>query len=195
MFNIEWADGLTREWVEQNVDLRAARLTGEDPRFNPPSSQKTAPAQWSAVEGMWRMNRWGECAVLLRVPVLCAEPAEGDWYYALRYPETQVYIQWMREGHMPPPVSLSRHDKGHLFYANRRRWLAAREAGISTWLAWYWGPCHETERSCGRWWFPEFSDHYPADYRYRLSVGMNPAKDMNKYVYSRLVRAGIATAA
>ena len=192
MYDVDWADSLSREWVEQNVDLRSARLTDEDPQFNPRSTVKDKPAQWTGVEGMWRMDWQGQCAVLLNVPVLIAEPGEREWEWAINYPETRQYIEWFRHGHMPPPVGLMRNDAGKLTYLNRRRWLAARAAGVQSWLAWYWGPCHEDRFCIGKWWFPEFSDHYPADYRHRLSVGMDPAKSMDKYVYGRLVRAGIA---
>jgi len=192
MFDIEWADGLSREWVEQNVDLRSARFTDEDPQWNPRPNRHDKPAEWYGIEGMWRMSWQGECGVLLRVPVLCAEPAENEWQYAINYPETRQYIEWFKQGIMPPPVCLMRHVDGHLLYNNRRRWLAARAAGVGSWLAWYWGSCHEERCAIGKWWFPEFSDHYVGDYHHRKSLGMDPAKSMDKYVYQRLQRAGIA---
>jgi len=192
VLDIQWADSLSREWVEQNVDLRAARLTGKDPQWFPRPSRRDTPAQWTGVEGMWRMDWQGQCAVLLRVPVLCAQPSEREWEWAINYPETQVYIGWMKQGYMPPPVCLTRYESGGLAYVNRRRWLAARAAGVESWLVWYWGYCHEERFCIGRWWLPEWSGHYVADYHHRLSVGMDPAKTMDKYVYRRLVRAGIA---
>jgi len=142
MYDVDWADSLSREWVEQNVDLRSARLTDEDPQFNPRSTVKDKSAQWNGIEGMWRMDWQGVCAVLVRVPVLIAAPSEREWEYAINYPETRQYIEWFRAGYMAPPVSLMRNNAGELTYMNRRRWLAARAAGLRCWLACYWGLCH-----------------------------------------------------
>ena len=191
MFDIEWADGISMEWIEQNVDLRAALTVEEDPQYHPPSTYSRSPAQWAGEAGMWRMDWQGQCAVLLRVPVLCAEPGEKGWDHVINTTETQQYIAWMRQGIMPPPVGLMRNDASRLTYLNRRRWLAARAAGVESWLAWYWGACRK-DRFIGVWWFPERSPHYPADYRHRLSLGWDPSKSMDRYVYGRLVRAGIA---
>ena len=61
---------------------------------------------------------------------------------ALTLATTRQYIEWFKQGHKPPPISVVRHVRGgHLVSCNRRRWLAAREAGVETLKCWY-SPTH-----------------------------------------------------
>jgi hypothetical protein len=85
--------------------------------------------------------RWeqqlGDVFILVRVPIDQCQPGEQEWNRALRLKTTQQYIKWFQKGHRPPPITIVEHRSGKLVSLNRRRWLAAREAGIETLLAWY----------------------------------------------------------
>ena len=49
-----------------------------------------------------------------------------------KMPSTQQYIEWYREGHLPPPVNVVvRQEDGSHFVTDRRRMVAAIEAGIN----------------------------------------------------------------
>lgn len=193
MYTVDWADRLSLEWVEQNVDFDLARQNDRDPQFNPRNNQMKEPARWTGHAGMWRIDNDGQCAVLIRVPVLCATPGEKDWEYASRYPETLQYAEWMRQGIMPPPVGMLRHVNGDLILLNRRRWLAARAAGVQDWLVWYWGPPHEVHCSRSRWWFPDKSEYHVSQYKSIAQAGGNVRRSLGDFAFGRMQAAGIAT--
>ena len=87
--------------------------------------------------GTWRFDpATGQFEILVELQldqIFPSEP-EGDielWQgYAL-------YARWAREGRHPPPITVVRHVKGHLVSLNRRRVLAAKDAGKKTILAWF----------------------------------------------------------
>lgn len=192
MPTVEWADSLSLEWVEKNVNLSAARATDDEPQWNPLPTKYAKPAKWSGTLGTWRMDKDGQCAVLIEVPVLCATPGEPDWEYASRYPETQQYAEWMRQGIMPPPVGMLRHVDGPLVLLNRRRWLAARMAGVQKWWVWYWGPPHEVHCARSRWWFPDKSDFHVGQYRRIIETGGDARRSLGDFTFGRMQAAGIA---
>ena len=141
------ADKITIEWILANVNLEQARSNYEPmPR---PNSQVRHEFEMPVL-GTWRVNDWNEVEVLIEIPVADFKPSEQEWDLALRYPETQLYIQWQRAGHVPPPLSVVRGDRGNLITQNRRRWLAAREAGVKTLRCWY-SPTHPQRCVSAKW--------------------------------------------
>lgn len=52
-------------------------------------------------------------------------------------PDYQLYVQWLEEGREPPPIVVVRHVNGELHSLNRRRVMAARDAGRNTILVWF----------------------------------------------------------
>jgi hypothetical protein len=86
-------------------------------------------------EGTIRADKWGELSVLRWLPVdglaitEAAFPVEGREDY-------QQYVEWAKAGKPPPPISVSRHADGHLVSHDRRRLLAAREAGMDRIPSW-----------------------------------------------------------
>ena len=132
---VEQANQIASDWPAQNVDIEKAK------------------AQWLAIQpppnciepykfdmpplGTWRYERFEGFSVLVEIPVDAMEAAEGHWESALRRPDTQLYIQWQREGREPPPPFVIMSKNGKLLCLDRRRWLAAREAGVKTLKCWY----------------------------------------------------------
>lgn len=149
---IEQADKIEMDWIAENVDLEAAREAFEyQPR---PNNQKRHKFTMPAL-GTWRVDPYGEIQVLVEIPVADCPPSEGEWDTALRYSTTRKYIEWQREGHEPPPPVVIRTAVvngrgGNLRSQNRRRWLAAREAGIATLKCWY-SPTHPEHCASPKW--------------------------------------------
>lgn len=144
MFTIPQADQITQEWVEENVDLERARQVCLD-RPMRSESQKLTLLDYKP-EYEWMIDdTLGDVEVLTEVAVSDVEPGEKDWDRALMYETTRQYIEWFQEGHEPPPITVVRHVDGSLISANRRRWLAARAAGVKTLKCWY-SPTSETGR-------------------------------------------------
>jgi hypothetical protein len=56
-----------------------------------------------------------------------------------RHPTFDRYVGWYRQGLVPPPLFVAESDKvpGRLLTTNRRRALAAQEAGVAAVPAWY----------------------------------------------------------
>lgn len=144
---VEEADKITMDWIAKNVEIEAARLTYTP---QPPPNQRTRHRFTMPSPGTWRVDPYGGIEVLVEIPIRQFQPSEGDWDSALRWPETQDYIQWQKEGHEPPPLSVIRTASGKLRSCNRRRWLAAREAGIKTLKCWY-SPTHPEHCSSPKW--------------------------------------------
>jgi hypothetical protein len=142
------ADKVDMTWVAQHIDLEQARANYMPiPRNNLRTRhQFTIP-----LLGTWQMDDWGQMSVLVDIPVDQFQPGEGEWDIALNYPETQLYIQWQREGHEPPPLTVVTTDKGNLCSCNRRRWLAAREAGVKSLKCWY-SPTHPDHCASPKFW-------------------------------------------
>lgn len=144
---VEKANQVSMAWIAENVDLDEARKNYQpQPRNNAQTRhQFTMPPL-----GTWRVDPWDEMSVLVEIPINQFQPSEGDWDMALRYPETQLYIQWQREGHEPPPLSLIMTNNGNLRTLNRRRWLAARESGVKVLKCWY-SPSHPIHFASPKW--------------------------------------------
>lgn len=53
-----------------------------------------------------------------------------------KHPTFARYVEMARAGHEPPPISVAVSDDGQLVSRNRRRVLAAKEAGLKTLKAW-----------------------------------------------------------
>lgn len=53
-----------------------------------------------------------------------------------RHRTYEQYVKWAKEGKQPPPINVVKHTKGHWVATNRRRVLAARDAGLKKILAW-----------------------------------------------------------
>ena len=49
----------------------------------------------------------------------------------------QKYLEWAKEGKIPPPIHVVRHIEGELRSTNRRRLMAANEAGVKQILGWF----------------------------------------------------------
>ena len=86
--------------------------------------------------GTWKLDPFlSEFSVLTELPLADVEPLEpeGDIKCWPGYP---LYVQWARDGLQLPPISVIRNKKGQLRSLNRRRVLAAKDAGLRTILAW-----------------------------------------------------------
>ena len=87
--------------------------------------------------GTWRQDpSFGEFEVLVEMSldqITPGEPEEGikNWK---GYP---LYVKWAKEGKEAPAIRVVRHIDGHLASCNRRRVLAAKDAGLETITAWF----------------------------------------------------------
>jgi hypothetical protein len=149
---VEAADKIEMAWIRSSVDIEQAKAA-----YMPqPRPNKRSRHQFEMPPlGTWVVNPWGGIEVLVEIPVDQFQPSEGEWDFALRYPETQDYIQWQRDGHEPPPLSVIRTARingrgGNLRSCNRRRWLAAREAGVKSLKCWY-SPTHPDHCASPKW--------------------------------------------
>mgnify|MGYP000234515596 CR=1 FL=1 len=114
------------ELVARHVNVPISSMTPADPTGLPLGSIRVAP--------------YGEADqryvdVLREVPVdslLIAEPEDN----IRRSPEYQQYVEWAREGREAPAIQVNENERGELVSANRRRALAAKEAGLQTVKAW-----------------------------------------------------------
>jgi hypothetical protein len=133
------ADVLTMEVVESLVDWdKAAEMDRLDVTPRRESAKLRRPENvLPSYEWRWDRDCLGDVWALVEIGIDEVTPAEQEWEHALRYETTQQYITWYKQGYLPPPISVVRHKQGHLVSLNRRRWLAAREAGVSKLLAWY----------------------------------------------------------
>jgi hypothetical protein len=190
MFNLEWADTLAIEWVEANVDHAAARANGEIPC--PPSSTETPHSGEIPPLGSWRSDIFGEYDVLIDIPVVAFQPSEQDWEWAIRHWSTQNYIRWFSQGLRPPPLDVVPLTNGCLRTSNRRRWLAAREAGVRSLWCWY-SPTHREFFGRSRWWLPERGRYYEEKFAfalYELETNGIPLNSwLSHYELERLQRA------
>lgn len=141
------ADKITMAWVLKNLDLDAIK---DNYQPQPKSNRKSRHDFTMPPLGTWRRDPYGEISVLVEVAVDECQPSEGDWEWALKQPETRLYIEWQKAGHEPPPLSLIRTASGSLRVQNRRRWLAAREAGVKTLRCWY-SPTHPEHCTSPKW--------------------------------------------
>lgn len=153
---IEEAEYVSTSQLRAQLDITKAIQWHEE--IQPPSNGREPYRYVVPTVGDWRLDpASGECAVFLYVPICDFEPSEQDWEHALRLDSTQRYIAWLQAGHTPPPLALYRTTRGNLRSSNRRRWLAARAAGVDLLPAWYAGPAHPDHVTRGVWYLPEHS--------------------------------------
>lgn len=137
MITIEQADNLTWEGFFETVDWEKAHQAYLA-HPNRAESKKLQLLENTIPEYDVMYDKvLGDVWVLVVVSVDEVQPSDGDWERALQYETTQQYIEWFKEGKQPPPIKVVRHVDGRLISCNRRRWLAAREAGVERLLAWY----------------------------------------------------------
>lgn len=133
------ADIIPTGWPAQNVDRAAAERVAA--QHQQPLNNRLERHEFEMPPlGTWRLDwigKYGEFSVLVEIPVDTMQPSEGDWEHALRLRSTQQYIEWQRQGYAPPPPEVITKRGGELRIMNRRRWLAAREAGVETLVCWY----------------------------------------------------------
>lgn len=132
---VEQANRIPKDWPAKNVDIEKAEAQWQTIR---PPVNGLEPYEFDMPQlGTWRYERFEGFSVLVEIPVSGMEAAEKEWEFALRYETTQRYIGWQRDGHEPPPPVVITNKHGQLRCMNRRRWLAAREAGVDTLKCWY----------------------------------------------------------
>lgn len=156
--NVAEADKVTISWILENVDLEMARAIFE---FPPPSGKREKHIFEMPSLGAFRLDPFGELETLVEISVSNFKPSEGDWDYIMRRPHFALYVQWQKEGHLPPPLSVVKTDRGNLVTQNRRRWLAAREAGVETLRCWY-SPTHPDHCTSPKWRITEDGKDYYA---------------------------------
>lgn len=68
--------------------------------------------------------------------LVTSEPEDGIKQRDVSYPK---YVEWAKAGHEPPPISTSKSSKegSPIVSSNRRRVLAAKEAGVKKIKAWH----------------------------------------------------------
>lgn len=144
---VSQADQIDIDWILDNVDLAEARKA-----YQPiPKSSSVVPHEFTMPAlGTFQIDQFGEIEVLVEIPVSQFKPSEQDWKYALQRPEMAEYIRWQKDGFEPPPLSVVKTDKGNLITQNRRRWLAAREAGVESLKCWY-SPTHPQHCARPKW--------------------------------------------
>lgn len=143
------ANQIDMAWIMANVNLDEARRNDAGAPKPRPNRQERCEFVMPPL-GTWRLDPFDEFWVLVEIPVDGMHPSEGEWNYALCWPETRLYVQWQREGHEPPPLEVVVNQQGELISCNRRRWLAAREAGIETLKCWY-SPTHTEHFTSPKW--------------------------------------------
>jgi len=87
--------------------------------------------------GTFGIDRGGTIWVFVWLLLYECVPGEGDWDIIINHESTRRYIQWYKEGSMCPPLFVVQCKNGKTSSLNRRRWLAAREAGIVLLPCWY----------------------------------------------------------
>lgn len=131
--SVKGCDMLDQAWVDSHVDFERAAL----------SYSAYPRKRWSELVDYIPDYEWawdavmGDIWALVELDVADFKPGENDWNAALQYESTRQYIEWFKQGHNPPPLFVVRHVDGDLVSLNRRRWLAAREAGVKSLLCYY----------------------------------------------------------
>ncbi len=147
---VEQADCVTLIWLLDNVDFDQAKARWECPF---PSNVVQFRCEFEMPTlGTWRLDpTTDEFSVLVDIPVVEFEPSENEWDKALKFASTRQYIIWQKQGYAPPPLEVVKTATGKLISLNRRRWLAARAAGVKSLYCWYSGTCHPSWVSCSLW--------------------------------------------
>jgi len=120
------------------IDVDAARAQFEHRALPRQNSMTPWEGELPAL-GTWQCDPiCGDFDILTMVPLDEVTPSEGELDIARRYPEFALYVQWAKEGRQAPPVSIVRSaNSGTLLSSNRRRVLAAKDAGLTHILAWF----------------------------------------------------------
>ncbi len=160
---LEELDKITIDEIARTIDSGKAYAIYCNAPFFPSSSLEPAVFTMPS-EGTWRRNNRGEYEILVKISPLDMMAGEGDWDYALGLESTQIYIQWQKEGKLPPPLTVVRNYKGELISCNRRRWLAAIEAKTEYLYCWY-SPFIQ-------WVLPEQGEYWQAELK-RLYIDCN----------------------
>lgn len=173
------ANSVTVHDIRQYIDLDAARARATRPDYSPPNN-RLEPWPFDMPElGTWIIDSTGGAWVLVEIPLSDFRPGEGDWDHALGLPSTQKYIEWARAGLEPPPLYVVETDKGHLSSLNRRRWLAAREAGRPSLKCWY--SRTDPERAPRPlWYLAEYNAAKVHAYTRWLELGRDPIECMRQ---------------
>lgn len=134
--------GLPPEAAKDIVSTPVAELKQRDAYMAPSNGEEPvtdAPRlpMGSAKIGMYGdpMNSYVEFLTLMDPNQIVPTEHEQD---IRRHPTFDRYVSWYKAGHVPPPVFVAQSDKGdgRWFTTNRRRTLAARDAGIKQIPAW-----------------------------------------------------------
>jgi hypothetical protein len=137
---------------EEHVRLRSCYIASGDQVI---ASSRLVPAHaYSMPEiGAWRVDEFEglhghEVAQLQCVPVEVVGLVEEDWSRACyaeqvgKAEDARRYAEWIRAGHVPPPVEIVETDRGEVQLAGdgHRRLAAHKLAGCSHIFAWV-SPC------------------------------------------------------
>lgn len=150
IMTVEQADCVTLAWLLDNVDVEEALARWE---YSPSSNVIRFRFEFEMPAlGTWRLDPLNdEFSVLVDIPIVEFRPSENEWDKVLKFDSTRQYIIWQRQGYAPPPLEVVKTATGKLISLNRRRWLAARAAGVKSLYCWYSGPCHPSWVSCSLW--------------------------------------------
>lgn len=116
----------------------------ERDRYIPPSNTDTPTLDYERLPvGSAKVGVFGDAEEayidhLAEVDPHSLIPSEPEDGIRARDPSYARYVAWFREGHVAPPAQVVESDRGDgvLLSTNRRRVLAAQEAGVPTVLAW-----------------------------------------------------------
>lgn len=174
---------ITMQWIESNVDPEKAADIEEDRQIGPfyvPSGKTDAPYQWQhlVAPGTFAVDRWGAISVLMQYYIDEARPVESpaEWESMLKYnPSVQVYREWARAGHVPPPVPVIENlsSDGPYICQGRRRWLVARDLGYQTLWCWFSPTSRYGTPTAGRalWHKPSWGRYWQNEINHRREIG------------------------
>jgi hypothetical protein len=119
------------------IDVTQAKATFEETAF---AARPNSLTPWDGTNpslGTWRLDPdMGEWEVLLELDLEEVFPGEPEDYIK-GWEGYSLYVQWAIEGKEAPAIRVVRHVDGHLVSCNRRRVLAAKDAGLKTIKAWF----------------------------------------------------------
>ncbi len=139
--------------VRKMADTREALVAWQKSWVGPKPNSISPWLGEKLAPGTWRLDPLlGDYEILLELPtdqLTNAEPEDG-----IKFHETyKYYLLWAHHGLEPPPISVVAHaDDGRLISTDRRRLLAAQEAGRKTIKAWFSGT---SSRGGPAWKLPE----------------------------------------
>jgi hypothetical protein len=106
-----------------------------------PNNKVDEPTKHSFRPGDLTIDEYGDNPYVYRLeyvdPRTLTTSLEGETReHVVNMPTTQRYIEWAKAGHEAPPITLVRHTGGNLNSINRRRLIAAQEAGVERIPVW-----------------------------------------------------------